>query len=147
MQQQQQSPRQQAAAATAAAPVVTTEAPATVTAAPVPRAPAAPPAAAPSRKGKAAARRGRGLQSSMEFEAGLKNFWYPAEFSSVSSAGGLCGWHRWQLHGPTAHRQGQTVGLWCWPRPCPGGGKGAVAAGGEVVCLARRVAPRGVHSE
>ncbi|GIL55475.1 hypothetical protein Vafri_11035 [Volvox africanus] len=37
---------------------------------------------APGRRSKAAMRRGRGLESSLEFEAGLRNFWYPAEFSA-----------------------------------------------------------------
>ncbi|GIL85233.1 hypothetical protein Vretimale_10723 [Volvox reticuliferus] len=37
---------------------------------------------APGRRSKAAIRRGRGLESSLEFEAGLRNFWYPAEFSA-----------------------------------------------------------------
>lgn len=35
------------------------------------------------RRSKAALRRGRGLESSLEFEAGLRNFWYPSEFSAV----------------------------------------------------------------
>ncbi|KXZ55126.1 hypothetical protein GPECTOR_3g278 [Gonium pectorale] len=36
----------------------------------------------PVRRSKVAVRRGRGLQSSLEFEDGLRNFWYPAEFSA-----------------------------------------------------------------
>ncbi|GLC43434.1 hypothetical protein PLESTB_001556900 [Pleodorina starrii] len=40
---------------------------------------------APGRRSKAAIRRGRGLESSLEFEPGLRNFWYPAEFSAKLS--------------------------------------------------------------
>ncbi|PNH08700.1 Chlorophyllide a oxygenase, chloroplastic, partial [Tetrabaena socialis] len=37
---------------------------------------------APGRRSAADLRRRRGLESSMEFEDGLRNFWYPAEFSA-----------------------------------------------------------------
>jgi chlorophyllide a oxygenase len=39
------------------------------------------------RRSKGAIRRGRGLESSLEFEPGLRNFWYPAEFSEVRPDG------------------------------------------------------------
>ncbi|EFJ44919.1 chlorophyll a oxygenase [Volvox carteri f. nagariensis] len=38
--------------------------------------------APPGRRSKVAIRRGRGLESSLDFEPGLRNFWYPAEFSA-----------------------------------------------------------------
>lgn len=59
-----------------AATTVTQEVPSTSYGTPVDRAP---------RRSKAAIRRSRGLESSMEIEEGLRNFWYPAEFSAVSS--------------------------------------------------------------
>ena len=43
--------------------------------------PSAAATAAPMQRGKATARQ-RGLQSSLEIEEGLKNFWYPAAFAS-----------------------------------------------------------------
>ncbi|PNW88760.1 hypothetical protein CHLRE_01g043350v5 [Chlamydomonas reinhardtii] len=56
-----------------AATTVTQEVPSTSYGTPVDRAP---------RRSKAAIRRSRGLESSMEIEEGLRNFWYPAEFSA-----------------------------------------------------------------
>ncbi|GFR39736.1 hypothetical protein Agub_g218 [Astrephomene gubernaculifera] len=41
----------------------------------------AAPARGPPRRGKAAIRRSRGLESSLDFEPGLRNFWYPVEFT------------------------------------------------------------------
>ncbi len=44
---------------------------------------------ASGQRSKTDRRRGRGLESSMEFEDGLRSFWYPAEFSAVRRVGAL----------------------------------------------------------